>query len=92
MDLIKSRYLQSIIGILLWDNCLKILAYVLTHEGCRVSDIYHSIKIEQSRTSDILGVLRGKGMVEKLRKGKCVHYSVTEKGLNLLVYISKIRL
>lgn len=53
---------------------LKILDYIHRHGTTNVNQIYKSLDIEQSITSQHLRILRDAGIVENEREGKYVHY------------------
>lgn len=55
---------------------LKILEYIDEHGSTNVNSIYHTLKIEQSITSQHLRVLRMAGVVDSERDGKMVYYSI----------------
>lgn len=55
---------------------LKILEYIDGHGVINVNKIYHTLKIEQSITSQHLRILRLAGVVDAERDGKYMKYSI----------------
>jgi DNA-binding transcriptional ArsR family regulator len=62
---------------------LSILAYLATNEKptC-VNDIYSTLRLEQSVTSQHLRVLRQTNLVSTTRSGKFVYYSLNAQALH----------
>ena len=55
---------------------LKILEFIDENRRINVNKIYHTLKIEQSITSQHLRILRLAGLVHAERDGKYIHYSL----------------
>lgn len=55
---------------------LKILGFIDEHGTINVNQIYNTLKIEQSITSQHLRILRTSGVLEAERDGKFIHYSI----------------
>lgn len=55
---------------------LKILEFIDNNERTNVNKIYHSLKLEQSITSQHLRILRLAGVVDADRDGKFIHYKI----------------
>lgn len=55
---------------------LKILDYIDSQGTTHVNKIYHSIKIEQSITSQHLKIMRKAGVLQAERDGKFVFYTI----------------
>ncbi|MBX2816069.1 MAG: metalloregulator ArsR/SmtB family transcription factor [Saprospiraceae bacterium] len=55
---------------------LRILEFIDRNHRINVNKIYHSLKIEQSITSQHLRILRLAGIVHAEREGKYIHYSI----------------
>jgi DNA-binding transcriptional ArsR family regulator len=55
---------------------LQILQYL--HDQCKmtVTELYVKLRLDQSATSQHLGVLRKAGIVTAERDGKCIFYSI----------------
>ena len=74
---------------------LRIIAFIDKQRVTNVNQIYSSIKIEQSITSQQLKILRDAGLVNAKRDGKFIYYSLNYDKLNniskmLLKYQKKI--
>ncbi len=68
---------------------LRILEFIDKNNEVNVNKIYRSLKIEQSITSQHLRILRLAGVVDVVKDGKFMHYSINyeiakraEVGLN----------
>ncbi len=55
---------------------LKILEYIDSQGVINVNKIYHTLKIEQSVTSQHLSLLKTAGVVASEKEGKFVHYRI----------------
>lgn len=55
---------------------LKILEYIDQFGSINVNKIYNNLEIEQSITSQHLKVLRLAGLVNQVKDGKFIHYSI----------------
>lgn len=55
---------------------LKILEYIDQYGSINVNKIYNNLEIEQSITSQHLKVLRLAGLVNQVKEGKFIHYSI----------------
>ena len=64
----------------------RILATIKKHNNkyC-VTDIYRSVKVEQSVASQHLAILRRAGFVTTLRSGKTIYYQVNEAGIKSFI-------
>jgi len=60
---------------------LKILHFIDEQGEVTVNQIYHSLNLEQSITSQHLRILRLANLVLTSRKGKFIHYSVNYGGV-----------
>ena len=64
---------------------LMILDYIKKNEPVFVSQIYKDLKLEQSVTSSQLGYLRKADLLNTLREGKKVYYSINRENLSSLL-------
>ena len=64
---------------------LSIIRFIEEKKEVNVSTIYHSLKIEQSVTSQQLKILRLAGMVFSDRRGKEIYYSLNYKEITHLL-------
>ena len=64
---------------------LAILAYLGEGNQMSVTEIHSLLKIEQSTASHHLGILKDKGILASVRKGKNTLYYLKRKNLNTLV-------
>ncbi len=55
---------------------MQILEFIDTNSDINVNKIYNTLKLEQSITSQHLKILRDAGLVNTLRDGKYIHYTV----------------
>jgi DNA-binding transcriptional ArsR family regulator len=55
---------------------LRILQYIDAHKSVHVNNIYNSLEIEQSITSQHLRILRSNGLVQTVRDGKYINYGL----------------
>lgn len=55
---------------------LRILEFIDKNDKINVNKIYNTLKIEQSITSQHLRVLRLAGVVDVIKDGKFMHYSI----------------
>ena len=55
---------------------LKILEFIDKYQNINVNKIYHTLKIEQSITSQHLRILRSSGVVFTEKEGKYVNYHI----------------
>ena len=55
---------------------MLILEFIDKHKSVHVNEIYNTLKLEQSITSQHLRVLRAAGIVVTQREGKYIHYAV----------------
>jgi DNA-binding transcriptional ArsR family regulator len=83
---------KSIIQALAHPLRILILEYIDIHKSVPVNKIYAALGIEQSVTSLHLSVLRKAGVVNTLRDGKFINYSVNyskvEEGIRTTDVIS----
>jgi len=64
---------------------LAILGYLGDGKQLSVTEIHTLLKIEQSTASHHLGILKDKGILASLRKGKNTLYYLKRKNLSTLV-------
>lgn len=64
---------------------LAILSYLGKGEQRSVTEIHNLLNIEQSTASHHLGILKDKGILASVRKGKNTHYYLKRKKLSTLV-------
>ncbi|HTM91773.1 MAG TPA: metalloregulator ArsR/SmtB family transcription factor [Flavisolibacter sp.] len=62
----------------------QILQLIHTNGKMMVMDIYKKINLEQSGTSAHLSILRRHAMVDRVRKGTCVYYSINYQQIKLV--------
>jgi DNA-binding transcriptional ArsR family regulator len=55
---------------------LQILQYLHDQSKMTVTSLYVKLRLDQSATSQHLGVLRKAGIVTAERDGKCIYYSI----------------
>ncbi len=55
---------------------LRIIAFIDEHGTINVNQIYNTLNLEQSITSQHLRILRMAGLVDTERDGKFIHYSL----------------
>ena len=55
---------------------LQILQYLHEQSKMTVTSLYIKLRLDQSATSQHLGVLRKAGFVSTQRHGKCIYYSI----------------
>lgn len=61
---------------------LKILEFIDQYQNINVNKIYHTLKIEQSITSQHLRILRKSGVVYTEKEGKLVNYTINYDVVN----------
>ena len=64
---------------------LAILGYLSDDNQLSVTEIHESLKIEQSTASHHLGILKDKGILASVRKGKNTLYYLKRRNLSQLV-------
>lgn len=64
---------------------LAILGYLGEGNQLSVTEIHNLLKIEQSTTSHHLGILKDKGILASVRKGKNTLYYLKRKNLSTLI-------
>jgi DNA-binding transcriptional ArsR family regulator len=64
---------------------LAILGYLGEEEKLSVTEIHNLLQIEQSTASHHLGILKDKGILASVRKGKNTLYYLKRKNLSTLV-------
>jgi len=64
---------------------LAILGYLGEGDQLNVTEIHKLLKIEQSTASHHLGILKDKGILASVRKGKNTYYFLKSKNLSMLV-------
>ncbi len=55
---------------------MQILEFIDNNKSINVNKIYNTLKLEQSITSQHLRILRNAGIVETIREGKFIHYTI----------------
>lgn len=68
---------------------LQLIDFIDKKNEINVNVIYHTLKLEQSVTSQHLKILRDAGLVKTRRDGKKIFYSVHEKNLKRLVDLAE---
>lgn len=61
---------------------IKILEYIDQNENINVNNIYTTLGLEQSLTSQHLSILRRAGIVETERNGKFIIYNINYDKIN----------
>jgi ArsR family transcriptional regulator, virulence genes transcriptional regulator len=64
---------------------LAILGYLGEENQLSVTEIHNLLKIEQSTASHHLGILKDKGILDSVRKGKNTLYFLKRKNLSNLI-------
>jgi DNA-binding transcriptional ArsR family regulator len=64
---------------------LAILGYLGEGKKMNVTEIHHLLNIEQSTASHHLGILKDKGILSSIRKGKHTLYYLKRKNLSKLI-------
>ena len=64
---------------------LAILGYLGEGNQLSVTEIHNLLKIEQSTTSHHLGILKDKGILASVRRGKNTLYYLKRKNLSTLI-------
>jgi len=64
---------------------LAILGYLGEDKQMNVTEIHNLLKIEQSTASHHLGILKDKGILASVRKGKNTFYYLKRKNLSTLI-------
>lgn len=64
---------------------LAILGYLGKDNQLSVTEIHNLLKIEQSTASHHLGILKDKGILSSVRKGKNTYYYLKRKNLSNLI-------
>lgn len=67
----------------------QILKLVHAHGRLTVTEIYVKLRLEQSVASQHLAILRRAGMVDTVRDGKFIYYSVNYERLSEIQQLSK---
>lgn len=76
LDTIKLKKAALVLRALNHPLRQKILRTVHQKQSINVTDLYKALKLEQSVTSQHLGILRKAGFVVPSREGRVIHYSV----------------
>jgi ArsR family transcriptional regulator len=95
VDYARLNEVSTVMRALSHQLRLRIIAFIDKQRVTNVNQIYSSIKIEQSITSQQLKILRDAGLVNAKRDGKFIYYSLNYDKLNniskmLLKYQKKI--
>ncbi len=72
----KLRVSSEILRALAHPLRMQILEFIDNNESVHVNQIYNTLNLEQSITSQHLRVLRAAGLVKTKREGKFIHYTV----------------
>lgn len=75
-DSAKLEYSSELMRALAHPLRLKILEFIDINGCINVNKIYHTLKIEQSITSQHLKILKMAGVVNAKRDGKFMHYDI----------------
>ena len=75
-DTIKLKKAALVLRALNHPLRQKILKTVHQKQSINVTDLYKTLKLEQSVASQHLGILRKAGFVMPSREGRVIHYSV----------------
>jgi len=76
VDYAKLNHVSTVMRALSHQLRLRIIAFIDKQRVTNVNQIYSSIKIEQSITSQQLKILRDAGLVNAKRDGKFIYYSL----------------
>lgn len=68
---------------------LQLIEFISKKNEVNVNVIYHTLKLEQSVTSQHLKILRDAALVKTRRDGKKIFYSLNEKNLTSLVGLAQ---
>jgi DNA-binding transcriptional ArsR family regulator len=66
------------------------LNLIHTNKEIKVTDIYQKLRIEQSKTSAFLALLRKSGVVRTRREGQIIYYSINYEHLSAIEKGAKI--
>ena len=72
----KLQYSCELMRALAHPLRLRILSFIDKHGVINVNKIYHSLKLEQSITSQHLRILRLAGVVSAEKQGKFMQYTI----------------
>jgi len=72
----KLQYSSELMRALAHPLRLKILEYIDSQGEINVNKIYHTLKIEQSITSQHLKILKLAGVLNVVKEGKFMRYSI----------------
>ena len=75
-DVEKLEYSVELARALAHPLRMKILEFIDQKGAINVNKIYHSLKLEQSITSQHLRILRDNGLVTTQREGKSIYYLI----------------
>lgn len=67
---------------------LKILELIEEKGHSDVTSIYKKLRLEQSVASQHLAWLRNAGLVQTIRDGRCIYYSVNEERINQVISLA----
>jgi len=79
IDTEKLQYSVDLMRALAHPLRLRILKFIDEHEKINVRKIYSSLGLEQSITSQHLGILRNAGVLHVIKDGKFKHYHIDYK-------------
>jgi len=57
----------------------RIIEFIKANQGCTVTNVWVSLRLEQSIASQHLAILRKQGFVETERRGKFIQYRTIEE-------------
>ncbi|HEY1112934.1 MAG TPA: metalloregulator ArsR/SmtB family transcription factor [Chitinophagaceae bacterium] len=83
-DTIKLKKAALVLRALNHPLRQKILKTVHQKQSINVTDLYKTLKLEQSVASQHLGILRKAGFVMPNREGRVIHYSVNYERIDEL--------
>jgi ArsR family transcriptional regulator len=94
----RLQYSADVLYALAHPLRLRILEFIDQNERINVNQIYRSLHIEQSITSQHLRILRLAGIVQAEKEGKYMHYSIhydtlrrTETAINGFMKTERVR-
>lgn len=83
------KQIVSLLKVIADENRLKILCLLQKGNLC-VCEIFEKLDLAQNLTSHHLGVLKKNNLVEDNKKGRRVHYSLTDKGRKITETLLKL--
>ena len=89
LDFKKSKVAAKVIRALVHPLRLEIIEYIDSRRTAKVYDIYTSLHLDQSITSQHLKIMRDASLVTVERVGKEKHYSVNYDRIKTIIAIIK---